>query len=155
MIKFENVGFEVWENVALNNASFEAKKNRATVVYYSPGSGASSAAKIVCGLAKPTNGNVFVCGKEPAPRDINASLLLSEPIFYNSKSAAKNLLVAAKHVGQKVDRSEVANALDYFGILAKQKPKKMNKVQKLLLSFARSKLLKKDLLNSCRMIYLL
>lgn len=146
MIKFENVGFEVWGNVALNNASFEAKKNKATVVYYRPGSGATSAAKLVCGLARPTAGKVLVGGNEPTPKNINASLFLSEPVFYKNKSAAKNLLVAAKHVGQKVDRSEVVNALDYFGILAKQKPKKMNKVQKLLLSFARSKLLKKNLL---------
>lgn len=146
MIKLKDVCYKAWGNVVLNNVSFELKKSSGAIFYYDSGSGATTTAKIVCGLVKANTGEVVVNGKPPVPSEINATLFLSNPIFYKNKTAAKNLILAARHINYKIDKNEIYKIIEEFGLNPKQKPKKMSRVQKLLLALARSKVQKKDLL---------
>ena len=143
MIKLEKVNYEAGDNVILKDVSFFASKNTTSIIYYDSGSGATTFAKILSGLISPNSGSALINNKKINPSEINASLLLSSPIFFKHKSALKNIMRAAKDSKRTISKQASEKVLAEFGIEPKQKPKKLTTTQKILLSFARSSLLEK------------
>ena len=138
MIKLENVCYGVSGNVILNKINLNASQNSITIIYYDSGNGATSLAKILCGLSRQTDGEAKINGVNINPKNSGISLLLSKPVFFKRKSALSNLLASAKVVGQKASAEIAKKALESFGVNPKQKVRKMSQSEKLLFSFARS-----------------
>jgi len=82
------------------------------------GAGKSMLLRIICGLVKPTEGQVIVFGKRIGiDRDFPArtGALIDTPGFLPGYSAAKNLQILAD-IGEKIDRSRIEEVLNIVGL---------------------------------------
>ena len=96
MIKFSNVHYDKNDRVVLLGASFTVQKNKKLLIYYDHEGGATTISKLICGLIEPSGGTVRVENKKPTPKTVGATLLLSNPIFLEGKTALANLEYVAK-----------------------------------------------------------
>ena len=148
MVKLQNVCCSENGSVILNNITFCADKNSTTIIYYDSGSGATSLAKILCGLSSPTSGVALLGNKTANPKESGASLLLSKPVYFKHKSALKNLLVSAKKIKYNGSKEQAQKVLSKFGINPNQKVKKMQTDEQIIFCFARSEFFNKNFIIS-------
>ena len=87
------------------------------------GAGKSMLLRIICGLVKPTAGQVIVWGKRiGVERDFpeRTGALIDVPGFLPAYSAARNLQILAD-MGDKIDRSRIEEVLTIVGLDIKNK----------------------------------
>lgn len=146
MIELKNIQFKYGDNFKLINIDLNILKNDKVVIYYRSGGGATTLAKIICGLVSPTNGTVLIERENYNLKSNKISLLLKNPLFLNKKSAFYNLKFAFLTKQIYFDELEIKRVLKIFNINYKTKPCNMDKNQKILLAFARAYLLKKEIM---------
>ena len=146
MICFKNVHFEINTNSILRGVDLKIEEKDMVIIYFEREAGASTIAKLACGLLCPSKGEVEVFGKHPTPKTVNASLLISEPALLNRKSALKNICFALKQYGEKLQTEQVFIFLKQYGMNASIKPKRMSLKEKILLQIARAKILNKKII---------
>ena len=139
MIKFSNVHYDKNDRVVLLGASFTVQKNKKLLIYYDHEGGATTISKLICGLIEPSGGTVRVENKKPTPKTVGATLLLSNPIFLEGKTALANLEYVAKVNQIKTSKESLVKLLSAYSILPNDKPKKMNSKQRLFLALARAR----------------
>lgn len=145
MIKFDKVDYAINNNIVLHNASLLVRSGGVTIVYCEREGGATTCAKLMCGLLSPTTGDVHVNGEAPSPQTVGASLLLADPIFVSKKTCLQNLEYAAKQNNVAISSETFAKVLAEFGLQPNQKPKKLSAKEKQLLAIARARVLNKKI----------
>lgn len=144
ILKATNITAYNGSYLALFGVNFCAKQNSTHIIYYQSRGGATTLAKILCGLKQPSEGGVTISNKQATAQTSNTSLLLSSPVFFNHKSAQKNLEYAQKIIG---DFSQnVAQILKWHNINPKQKPAHMSTYQKQLLQILRAQISNKKII---------
>lgn len=127
-IVLENISKTIKRNTVLNNISLEM--NSGSVIGFKGinGSGKTMLMRIITGLIRPTNGKVFIDGRQ-LHKDISfppsIGLLLENPAFIDAYSGKENLrlLSTIKHIATDEDINEI---LDFVG-LSDAKEKKYKK----------------------------
>ena len=137
-IVFNNVSFNYNGNYILDNISLTIKDGEKVCIFTKSGEGASTIAKLCCGLLKPSNGLVLLNQLVANIQSLNVSLLLKNPLLFNNKTAYKNMTYVDKVQSRCIDEYKIKKILDEYEISSGLKPKKMSICLKLLLTFARA-----------------
>lgn len=118
VVKCKKICKTIKKHKILKDISFEIKRGEIAGVIGRNGSGKSMLFKTICGLVKPTSGNVEVFGEDITskglfPRDLGA--LIEYPGFLGQFSGFKNLKMLAE-IQNKINDEDIRNALDTVGL---------------------------------------
>lgn len=104
-------GNAVFENLALNDVSFEIKKGESVGIIGPNGSGKSTLLKILAGVTKPTSGQVTIRGKVASILDIGAG-------FHPELSGVENIFLNGQIHGfsRKEIKSRYDEIVEFSGI---------------------------------------
>jgi len=99
---------------ALDNVSFEVKKGKVNVLIGENGAGKSTLMKIVAGIESPSNGKLYMDGKEVSFKNTNEARALGIGIIHQELSlfpnlnVYQNIFMANEHTtaGMKLDNKE-------------------------------------------------
>ena len=102
MIKLENVSKKIRDRIVLNNISFSFEDGKIYGLKGINGSGKTMLMRMIAGLIYPTEGRIFVEGKE-LTKDISfpekLGLLLENPAFLDRYTGLENLKILAELSG--------------------------------------------------------
>lgn len=117
-IRLENLTKVYRSTVAVNDLTLEIEQGEVFGLLGPNGAGKSTTFHLMCGLARPTSGSIFIFGKELhsnfldiAPR---MGVLVERPAFYDYLTVSKNLSLFARLSGKDVT---IDRTLDLVGML--------------------------------------
>lgn len=119
MITLKNVTKELEKKIVLNEINLFLEQGRIYLVEGHNGCGKTMLLRIICGLMKPTSGEVYY--DEP----INFGVIIENPSFIESESGLWNLQFLAK-IKHSVNTERIEKAMRMFGLqeYGKQKVKR-------------------------------
>lgn len=95
VLKVRNLTKKFGTRVAVNNISFEVYEGEIFGFLGPNGAGKTTAIRMITGLAKPTNGDVYICDKSIKTNFeraiINVGGIIENPSMYNNFSGMENL----------------------------------------------------------------
>lgn len=95
ILKVRNLTKKFGTRVAVNNISFEVYEGEIFGFLGPNGAGKTTAIRMITGLAKPTNGDVYICDKSIKTNFekaiINVGGIIENPSMYNNFSGMENL----------------------------------------------------------------
>lgn len=118
VIEINNLTKEIKGDIILNNINLNIKKNKIYGIIGHNGCGKSMLFKAICGLIKPTKGNIFVNEKEIGKDTSfpeNVGVLIEDPGFIPNYTAVKNLKLLAAIQG-KIGEKEIKDSLIKVGL---------------------------------------
>lgn len=164
LLQLERVGFDygrgrVREHQTLSDISFSIRRGQALGLIGQSGSGKSTIAKLVLGLAKPREGSILFEGKPVTPQSLRSFRKRAQPIFQNPMDALDPRMKVGDQLMEpllanfRLPRSErlerIATALQDVGLsleIAEKRPRQISGGQAQRVTIARALLLKPDLL---------
>lgn len=108
ILKLENVTKAFEDRVAVNNVSFEIHEGEIFGFLGPNGAGKTTTMRMICGLTKPTRGNITICGYS-VQRDFEKAMqltggIIENPLMYGYMSGYDNLkYYASLYKGIKKD----------------------------------------------------
>ena len=118
MIDVKNVNVTIGKNRILQDISVHFEKGKIHGLIGRNGSGKTVLMKCICGFMKPTNGAVFVEGKQIG-KDVdfvpNAGVIIETPGFVTFYSGYKNLHILAE-LNRRIGREEIEDAMRTVGL---------------------------------------
>lgn len=144
----------VREYYALSGIDLEIEKGQKTAFVGKNGSGKTTLLRVLAKLEKPTEGEVYIGGTSLAKvsykSDLSVGYVPTLPIYLNKKTVYENLLYIAKQRKEEreVLEDKINKVIAEFKIenLRDEKFDRLSLYEKFLVSFARLKLRKLDLL---------
>ncbi|OXM16588.1 ATP-binding cassette domain-containing protein [Paenibacillus herberti] len=117
-IELNEVNKRIAGNLVLNNISLKAEKGKIHAFYGANGSGKSMLFRAICGLIKPTGGEVIVEGKKlhkerSFPESIG--VVIESPGFWQDYTGLENLKMLAS-IRNRISHKEVRNSLMRVGL---------------------------------------
>lgn len=104
----------------LNHVSFEAKEGEIIGILGENGVGKTTFLKLLCGLLKPEEGEIFIFNQDPwIERDKvlkKMGILIDTPIFYEHLTGYENIKIHLSYMGIQKDINEVLKTVKLFGI---------------------------------------
>lgn len=164
LLQLERVGFDygrgrVREHQTLSDISFSVRRGQALGLIGQSGSGKSTIAKLVLGLAKPREGSILFEGKPVTPQSLRSFRKRAQPIFQNPMDALDPRMKVGDQLMEpllanfRLPRSErlerIATALQDVGLsleIAEKRPRQISGGQAQRVTIARALLLEPDLL---------
>lgn len=164
LLQLERVGFDygrgrVREHQTLSDISFSVGRGQALGLIGQSGSGKSTIAKLVLGLAKPREGSILFEGKPVTPQSLRSFRKRAQPIFQNPMDALDPRMKVGDQLMEpllanfRLPRSErlerIATALQDVGLsleIAEKRPRQISGGQAQRVTIARALLLEPDLL---------
>lgn len=164
LLQLEGVGFDyrrgrVREHQTLSDINFSLKRGQALGLIGQSGSGKSTVAKLVLGLAKPREGSILFEGKPVTPQSLRSFRKRAQPIFQNPMDALDPRMKVGDQLMEpllanfQLPRSErlerIATALQDVGLsleIAEKRPRQISGGQAQRVTIARALLLEPDLL---------
>lgn len=118
IIKVENITLSIKKNKILKNISVEFDSGKIHGLIGRNGSGKTMLMKCICGFIKPTEGKIFVDGKQIG-KDCdfpeNTGIIIETPSFIPHYSGYKNLKLLAD-LNRKIGIAEIKNAMIQVGL---------------------------------------
>ncbi|MFV0400782.1 MAG: ABC transporter ATP-binding protein [Oscillospiraceae bacterium] len=94
------------------------------------GSGKTTTQKMVCGLARPTSGEIQLFGKPVGRQDVReqVGVLIEQPALFPDLSAYDNLMLQGLNIGIKNPKEQAAKSLEMVDLVesAKKKAKQLS-----------------------------
>jgi len=109
LVKIEKVSKCFGKARVLNNVSFEIPKGSVLGILGPNGSGKSTLMRIIAGLIKTWDGNIYFDGKPIAEESIylnRVGFLIEDPAFYEHLTAAENLIMLSRLTNSPLDDIE-------------------------------------------------
>ena len=98
---------------ALDNVSLEFEKGKIYGLIGNNGAGKTTLLKIICGLAKATEGNYLFTNQA---EKVKIGALIEKPGLFGDMTAFDNLKAKSIAIGYKCDNQEIQNLLDLVGL---------------------------------------
>ena len=98
---------------ALDNVSLEFEKGKIYGLIGNNGAGKTTLLKILCGLAKATDGNYHFTNQA---EKVKIGALIEKPGLFGDMTAFDNLKAKAIAIGYKCDNQEIQNLLEMVGL---------------------------------------
>ena len=152
MLEVKKLCFSYYKKpLCLKDVTFSVQKNDKVMVCGMDCAGKSTLIKILSGFESSFFGWIFLDGKsikEYGDDDLNTSLLLQNPVFFENKSIKKNLEFLFEVQGESYDESVIKQMFDEwkFDVDLAQKVKKLSLFEKRKLAIIRSVLKKPKLI---------
>lgn len=112
-IKISNLTKKLKKNIVLENINLELSDSQIYGLSGRNGSGKSVLLKIICGLYKPTSGEVLIDGKNYEKSNLfypDLRALIESPNFFPELTGYENLLLLAK-IQNKIGKKEINETL--------------------------------------------
>ena len=109
LVKVEKVSKYFGRARVLNNVSFEIQKGSVLGILGPNGSGKSTLMRIIAGLIKTWDGNIYFDGKPIVEESIylhRVGFLIEDPAFYEHLTAAENLIMLSRLTNSPLDNIE-------------------------------------------------
>ena len=109
LVKIEKVSKCFGKARVLNNVSFEIPKGSVLGILGPNGSGKSTLMRIIAGLIKTWDGNIYFDGKPIAEESMylhRVGFLIEDPAFYEHLTAAENLIMLSRLTNSPLDNIE-------------------------------------------------
>tara|TARA_B100000131_G_scaffold200591_1_gene192814 strand:- start:278 stop:1153 length:876 start_codon:yes stop_codon:yes gene_type:complete len=109
LVKIERVSKYFGNARVLNDVSFEIPKGSVLGILGPNGSGKSTLMRIIAGLIKSWDGNIYLEGKSIIDDNIylhRAGFLIEDPAFYEHLTAAENLMMLSRLTDSPLDNIE-------------------------------------------------
>lgn len=120
-IEIQNLSKKYGSKVILDNISLTIKKGEIYGLIGRNGAGKTTIMKIILGLVKRSSGKVALLDeKNIEDARLKTGSIIETPVFFDNKSAYKNLVYHAKLIGMKNYDAEINNILTMVG-LSKEK----------------------------------
>ncbi len=117
-ISLNNIGKLFGNTVVLENVNLDVLTGSITGISGSNGAGKSILLRIICGLVKPTQGNVFVLGNQVGTTHEfppYTGALIDSPGLLENESAKRNLELLAK-ISRGADDGRIREVLKIVGL---------------------------------------
>ena len=127
MIRVNNLTKKFRNNTIIENISITFKQGNIYGLYGRNGSGKSVFLKLLCGLIKPTSGEIYY-NDELLKNDIykySVGALIERPYFFDDLTGFENLKVLAE-INKKINDNDILKALEIVNLL-EEKDKKYKK----------------------------
>lgn len=100
VLKIENITKAFEDRVAVNNVSFEIHEGEIFGFLGPNGAGKTTTMRMICGLTKPTHGNITICGYN-VQKDLEKAMqltggIIESPLMYGYMSGYDNLKYYAR-----------------------------------------------------------
>lgn len=118
MIELKNVNKNFKGQEVVKNITLEFEEGKIHGITGRNGSGKTVLLKLICGLLKPTNGEVFVRGQQVGKdRDFpeNLGVIIETPGFISHQSGYHNLKSLAD-IKRVIGKEEIKNAMEIVGL---------------------------------------
>lgn len=144
MLEVKKLCFSYYKKpLCLKDVTFSVQKNDKVMVCGMEGAGKSTLIKILSGFESSFFGWIFLDGKsikEYGDANLNTSLLLKNPVFFENKSIKQNLEFLFKVKGESFEESVIKQMFDEwkFNLDLTQKVKKLSLFEKRKLAIIRS-----------------
>lgn len=118
MIEVKNVSLTIKKTEILKNVNISLEKGKIHGLIGRNGSGKTMLMKCICGFVKPTEGEIFVDGKQIGkdcdfPSDIG--IIIETPGFIPYYSGYKNLKLLAD-LNKKIGKEDIKNSMKKVGL---------------------------------------
>ncbi|WP_334074138.1 MULTISPECIES: ATP-binding cassette domain-containing protein [Paenibacillus] len=118
MIILKNVSKTIGNEQVLNNIQLTLEDNKIHAFFGANGSGKTMLFRVVCGLVKPTEGEIIIHGKT-LHRDLSfpqgLGVIIESPGFWDRYTGFENLKVLAS-IQNKISNEEISEALNRVGL---------------------------------------
>lgn len=117
VIKISNLKKEVQGNVILNNINLEFEKGKIYGLVGKNGSGKSMLFKSICGLLKPSDGEIYILDKAIHKGELSKEIgvIIENPGFIPQYSGMKNLKLLAS-INNKISDECIKEAIKIVGL---------------------------------------
>lgn len=155
VIKVENLYLKFSKELyVLFNINFEVNQGQHIAFVGQKGSGRTPLLRCVCGLEKQFDGNILINGQDVKTYDFSEHFQMGYlpvyPVFFDTKTVRYNLeyVLKIRKVDKTLISTKVNDVLDELGLnrIADNKIYQLTNFEKFLVSVARLKLRKLDLL---------
>lgn len=114
IISIKNLDFKFGKKTILSNVNLSIKEGEIYGIVGNNGAGKTTLLKLVCGLLKPTAGNVLL--KEDASNPFIIGTLIESPGLYSDMSAYENIKAKALSMGLKYTKENINDLLCVVGL---------------------------------------
>lgn len=118
MLTIKNLTMSFKKKVVLYNLNFSIKKGEIYGIVGNNGVGKTTLLKLICGLLKPTSGEIVFNDK-----DVKIGALIESPGIYNDMSAFDNLKAKSILFGLKMKKEQIDDLLEFVGLGDTEKKK--------------------------------
>lgn len=122
VININNLNKKINDNVILDNINLDIERGLIYGIIGSNGSGKSMLFKSICGLIKPTNGEIFVLDKKIHNGELaeDIGVLIEKPGFLPQYSGFDNLKILSS-INNKIDDKEIEKFISLVGLSSQDK----------------------------------
>lgn len=120
LIYVKNLIKQFDSNNIINNISFKARRGEIVGLLGENGVGKTTFLKLLCGLLKPTYGEILILGKDPwYERDKilkNIGVIIETPVFYEHLTGFENIKIHLEYMGMQADIEQILKSVGLIGI---------------------------------------
>ncbi|GAB6169503.1 ATP-binding cassette domain-containing protein [Clostridium carnis] len=122
VININSLNKKINDNVILDNINLDIERGLIYGIIGSNGSGKSMLFKSICGLIKPTNGEIFVLDKKIHNGELaeDIGVLIEKPGFLPQYSGFDNLKILSS-INNKIDDKEIEKFISLVGLSSQDK----------------------------------
>lgn len=122
VVKIKSLNKKIGNKIILDNINLNIERGLIYGIIGKNGSGKSMLFKSICGLVKPTNGEIFVFDKQIHNGDLpeNLGLIIEKPGFLPQYSAFTNLKILAA-INNVISEKEIKEVIELVGLSAEDK----------------------------------
>ena len=100
----------------LNNLNLQVCRGECVAILGESGAGKTTLLKLLCGLLKPTHGQILFKGKPLQGPENDFALIFQNYGLFPWKTVRENILLPARLRKKRVDENELGKLLDYLGL---------------------------------------
>lgn len=119
IVEARNVSFsypEEPDRYVLNNLNLQVCRGECVAILGESGAGKTTLLKLLCGLLKPTHGQILFKGKPLQGPENDIALIFQNYGLFPWKTVRENILLPVRLRKKRVDENELGKLLDYLGL---------------------------------------